>query len=138
MATDTIVVLVFPVGDESPYLTRLVPDLDTMTALIGGYLQALPVGRGATMYLHEEGKYVGLSINRHANVLVRDLGVGLAPDDFIVGQVVITGNYDAAGNMDGNDHDVPKAILDACRRIGFDIEDRSNTDGGDPSSPTKS
>lgn len=134
MATDSIVALVFPVGDEEPYLTRVVPDLDTMSGLVGGYLQALPLGHGATLYLHEEGKYEGLPLNRHANVLVRDLGVGLAPDDFIVGQVVVTGDHDAAGRSDGMDHDVPEAILAACRRIGFDIEDRG--DGGD-ATPTE-
>lgn len=129
MAPDSIVVLVIPVGDEDPYLTRVVPDLDTMSGFVGGLLQALPLGRGATLYLHEEGKYEGLPLNRHANVLVRDLGIGLAPDDFIVGQVVITGDRDAAGRLDGMDHDVPATILDACRRIGFEVEDR--TDGDD-------
>ena len=68
------------------------------------------------MYVHEEGKLLGLGINRRANNLCwhfnRDLLLG---GDFIVGTAVIVGSLDPSGShsrlTDKQRHKVSEAIL---------------------------
>lgn len=117
-----ITVLVIP-PEEPAHLLRLTPDLTSLQALVGGYVQQVPLPRHAVMYLNEEGKFAGLAPNLHATVLARHLNAGLAPDDVVVGTVVVVGVVSATGAYDGDEHDVPPAIVDECRTIGIHVND---------------
>lgn len=121
-----ITVLVIPPGDVSAYLMRSRVDLAALQSLVGGFLQPLNVTSDAVLYLDEEGKYAGRAVNGSANKIVALADVGLAHDDFIVGQVVVVGVLDGAGRMDGNEHDVPASMLDLCARAGVAVADRTD------------
>lgn len=120
-----ITVLVIP-ADDPAHLLRLTPDLTALQTLVGGFLQQVPLPRHAVMYLNEEGKAEGLSPNLHATVLARHLNAGLAPDDVIVGTVVVLGVVSSTGAYDGEEHDVPPEIVEECRTIGIHVDDLSS------------
>lgn len=71
---------------------------------IGGWIEPvalqLPDGLAPVfMYVHEEGKLLGLAVNRVANFLVaRYAWHLLASGDFIVGSAIVAGSLDAEGN----------------------------------------
>lgn len=51
------------------------------------------------MYVHEEGKLLGLPVNRHANrITARFAWHILASGDFIVGTAIVVGPIDEEGN----------------------------------------
>lgn len=56
---------------------------------VGGFIQAVPIGTSHQMILNEEGKYAGLARNAIADALTTLGETGLAPNDFIVGDVLI-------------------------------------------------
>lgn len=117
-----ITVLVIPV-EGGAHLRRIAPDLASLQALVGGYIENVQLPYQGVLYCNEEGKFEGRSPNRHATVLARHLNAGLAPGDIIVGDVVIVGVVSAAGARDGDDHDVPTRIVEECRTIGIDVRD---------------
>lgn len=124
-----ITALVIPAGEGEP--ARLAPitaDLETMQGLVGGWLEALSLGQGAVMYLNEEGKILGLPLNTAANRIVALANPGLAPGDFIVGQVIILGDTAPDGTEDGAEHDVPASALEWCRLAGVKIDTTPNPD----------
>jgi hypothetical protein len=54
---------------------------------VGGDIEAVGVRRGTqVMYINEEGKILGLPLNRAATVLARD---AIPAGDYIVGDVVV-------------------------------------------------
>jgi len=73
---------------------------ESISKAVGGYIQLVPM-RGAfegfSMYLHEEGKLIGLPFNDWATALwEKSWGVGT---DYILGDVVIVNsNTDDDGN----------------------------------------
>ena len=59
---------------------------------VGGYVEALSSDDGDhTIWLNEEGKIAGLPVNSKGHRIVHELTI-LAPDDVIVGPVLITGD----------------------------------------------
>lgn len=64
---------------------------------VGGFIEAVPLKEDCTMYVNEEGKLQGLSINYIANLLAHRLNDGLREYDYIVGNAVICGPLDGAG-----------------------------------------
>lgn len=99
----------------SPTQLPTVVDIDgtyeSLRDLIGGYLEALPFTEGSSVYIDEEGKLKGLPPNLIATSLMRSIGPGLWPDDSICGTMVIVGNNDVNGEYDGEEHDVPDAVI---------------------------
>lgn len=56
-------------------------------------------GGSVWMYVHEEGKLIGLGINRRANALVYEFARYLLLEgDFIVGTAIVVGSIDGDGN----------------------------------------
>jgi len=87
--------------------------LEDMQKLVGGYVEALPGKHRAMLYVNEEGKLHHLPPNPLANRLVRDWAIGMFPDDFIVGNVLVLGSCD----KDGNETSCPAAAAEDVRRI---------------------
>lgn len=87
-----------------------IPDLSFagMQELVGGYVELIKFGRSGCAYLNEDGKGLGLPYNRLATLLCLYFRVGLAPGDFIVGPLIITGPLD----RDGNDTDIATQVAD--------------------------
>lgn len=82
--------------------------LEQLQQRVGGWIEAAPVfDRRLTMYCNEEGKILGLPINRLATIL-------LQPDahDVIAGDVVLVGGADAEGYDTSLPRDVQIALGD--------------------------
>lgn len=64
------------------------------------------------IYVNEDGKLQNLDFNERATQLVKqDIPIGLAHDDFIVGNMVIVGCLNEDGLFDEEDHDVPEHLI---------------------------
>lgn len=88
---------------------------DGLVELVGGYIEHLPFGDGSA-WINENGKADGLPFNKAATDLCRKFKVGIATDDFIVGNMVVTGPADE----EGEDTDVTEKM---ARKI-FSSPDR--------------
>ena len=122
MAPREITVLVVPAEAGSAALRAIIPDLPTLTSLVGGDLEAVRLLPGrATMYVNAEGKYAGLAPNPTADRLLAAAGVRLMPGDHVVGQVVVVGDCDRHGAQEGDEHDVPAEVLDLCARCEIPV-----------------
>ena len=74
-------------------------ELTQLQSLVGGYIQAVTLPNGVTMWLNEEGKLHGLEHNSSAQRLFdRSFGAGY---DLIVGDAVLMGGADEEGDTLG-------------------------------------
>jgi hypothetical protein len=79
--------------------------LECLQSAVGGWIEGIDLGNGAMMYCNEEGKCSGLPANLVATRLYEAVyGAGI---DIIVGDVCIIGTKNPAGEIDGEDYDVP-------------------------------
>jgi len=69
-----------------------------LSETVGGFIEAIPLHNGCTMYINEEGKLQGLAINYVANTIAHRLNSNLPDYDYIVGNAVICGPLDGEGN----------------------------------------
>jgi hypothetical protein len=74
-------VVVVPVGDE-PFEARIDPGLDAMQRVVAGYIEAVPLERGVQLICNEEGKLLGLPMNRRV-AAIKDVICG----DFLISRV---------------------------------------------------
>jgi len=91
--------------------------LKSMQDAVGGMIEYLPLTDNAHAYIDEEGKLKGKKVNVMATMLCRKLNIGLAPDDMIVGDMLILGSLNKKGDRDGEEHDVPSSLLPAFSKI---------------------
>lgn len=102
--------------DGTVEVRQVKTDLESMNALVGGYLEAVTGNGPWHAYVDEEGKYKNLPVNYVANLVLTRLGwPGISLGDFVVGRVVILGD-------DGPDEaDVPEDVaavaLNAHRHV---------------------
>jgi hypothetical protein len=77
--------------------------LPTLQGLVGGYIQGLPCGDDAHAYINDEGKFDPLTCkpNMGATRFAHEF-IGIAPDDWIAGTMVILGN-----GANGEEADAP-------------------------------
>ena len=98
--TNTMVVI----RVETNPVTETSNGFESLTDLVGGYIEHLylkhPDGI-AVMYLNEDGKRLGLSLNPIANRLAH-LYAGISEDDLILGDVAIVGPPDFHYGNDTN------------------------------------
>ena len=88
-------------------------ELSTLQDAVGGWIQALDVVGGMSMYLNEEGKILGLPINPVGTAYFVDTwGEG---HDVINGDVVFTGLPDNEGETTGL---TPEQLADVVDRVG--------------------
>lgn len=68
-------------------------------AAVGGFIEPVSLSGGTYMYVNEEGKLLGLPVNKKAMRLcwhnARSL---MLSGDFIVGSVIVVGSLDRVGN----------------------------------------
>jgi hypothetical protein len=118
-----LLALVIPAGDAPARQERLVGNAETIGGIVGGDLEAVPLGHDAVLYCNEEGKYMHLPVNGHATRMLAVSGTPLGiPGDFIAGNAVVFGRYDADGRNDGYEHDVPASVLDLVARAGVPFD----------------
>lgn len=103
--------IVIEVGKE-PVIKELNAEGGIKAELNGGWLEHLRFSDDTHAYIDEEGKQKGLPINHAATQLCEKYGVGLASDDVIVGTFIILGTLNENGINDGNEHDVPKMLIE--------------------------
>lgn len=85
---------------------------DFVTELDGGYIELLHLTDDAHAYLDEDGKSKNLPINQRATSLLQDeLKIGLHPNDFIVGKLIILGCLNEDGIHDGEEYDIPEHLI---------------------------
>lgn len=92
----------YAVIEPNGYIGHLVSDSDTilydkMVSIVGGYIEAVYLD-GATAYVNEEGKLLGLPKNIWATNLAHAHHAVYA-DDYIAGNMLIVGNSDDEGEM---------------------------------------
>jgi hypothetical protein len=80
-------------------------DLAYLSEQVGGYIEAVALvdtgdEDGMDLFLNEEGKLEGLRTNLRATLLAHSFG-SIFADDYIVGDVVVTGPVDGDGEQTG-------------------------------------
>jgi hypothetical protein len=85
-------------------------ELRELQALVGGWIQAVPVDGPFSVYCNEEGKVMSppLPPNYQAT---RTFGSLLAPDDIIAGDVVVLGDLDDEGETTSLSEEDVRSIL---------------------------
>lgn len=88
-------------------------ELKTLQNAVSGWIQAIDVVGDMSIYLNEEGKMLGLPINKVATQYFDDT---YGPNyDVIVGDVVFTGLPDSEGETTGL---TPEQLADVVDRVG--------------------
>lgn len=82
---------------------------ETIRSAVGGYIEALTLADGLTLWCNEEGKLQRLPVNRQASALIRLFGV----DDLIVGDALLT----AGADDDGETLPLPDEHADSLTRF---------------------
>lgn len=96
-------VLLIPT-DADPEIREIVPSLEVLKSLVGGWLENVTLTPDAHMYVNDEGKILGLPINKVATLLVRYFRTGWP--DVIAGPAVVLGTV-----PDGEEGPCPQEIL---------------------------
>jgi hypothetical protein len=100
-------VLVITTDDTAVAIHVADLDLEWLQHTVGGYIEIFTGRPGWHGYCNEEGKLLGLPINKLATGFARELGWNDRGVDFIVGDVVFLGN-----GVDGEEASVPEWLLD--------------------------
>ncbi len=104
MSKGTKTVIVRP---DVQVAVRVVNDFQ---AALGGYLEALPVGEGFTVFIDEDGKAKGLPRNERAESIIRAMlaknDQTMLPCDHIVGPAIFVGI-----DEEGNACDLPASVI---------------------------
>lgn len=97
--------------------------LEDFQKLVGGDIESVNWNESVTAYVNEDGKMLGLPLNSRATTLAHHTyKIGLAPDDCIVGPLVLVGMVDA----EGIDTDVPEHLIDKIVGITIDCLDSTH------------
>jgi len=81
---------------HKPYVTEIGNDLKSMQAVVGGYIQAVPLAGDAVLICNEEGKLDGLPFNRRFG------------NDILVGTFFIASSDDLGEFISLPDSDIEK------------------------------
>ncbi len=92
---------------------------EEMVAVVGGPIQALSLRLlNQFAYVNEDGKGLELPLNQKATGLCKSLNVGLAHDDYIVGNFIVVGPPDEDGNETDVHPNFARALLETTWRPG--------------------
>lgn len=67
----------------------------TLSSAVGGYIEAVALPSGMTLWVNEDGKNLGLPVNEYATRLFVS---AYGATDIIVGNAIVTGGVDDEGN----------------------------------------
>lgn len=73
---------------------------EVMSSAVGGWVEAVRLSDSLTMWVNEEGKFMGLDVNKIGTIWFEN-AFGEYSDDVIVGDVFFTGGVDARGYTKG-------------------------------------
>lgn len=107
----TVKALVIPVGSNG-MVQEIVPDLDTLQGIVGGYIEAVSYDGTWHAYCDEEGKIKRKPVNPFATALA--YGLGWPKGDMLVGDVVFLGESESE---DGEEGDVPQDVIDKWKAL---------------------
>ena len=86
--------------------TEYEPGLKFLQTAVGGYIEAVDIAEGMTMYVNEEGKMSGLAENVVATYLAWN-AAAIAPHDWIAGDAIIAGfDFETGENRALTDEEV--------------------------------
>ena len=106
--------ILVPVDEKEP-LQRVefdATDIGTIQGHVGGNVQVIDVNRPASsLWIHEEGKLIGLPINRRASLLLWLHAPAFRGQDILAGPVLVTGVADAAGDTTSVPGDLTALLL---------------------------
>lgn len=77
--------------------------LEDYQQAVGGHVQGVPFP-GGSLFVNDDGKSAGLPANDFATQLCAAFAVGLAEDDYIVGNAVLVGEPNAEGELTSVDY----------------------------------
>lgn len=66
-------------------------DFEGLQEAVGGYIQQLYLAPGIWAWVNEEGKIDNLPVNPKATAFCHLVGPNIAPDDYVVGTMIVTG-----------------------------------------------
>ena len=105
--------LVVKPGSTVAELVEVPTDLDGLTAIVGGLLEAVTPSTADAgkwhAYVDEEGKYKGLPVNLFGTILAHSLG--WTGREYLVGPMVFLGSSGA------DEADLPTETLDMITRV---------------------
>lgn len=82
----------------------------TLSNAVGGYIEAVSLPNGLTLWVNEEGKLNGLPVNEYATRLFTS---AFGAVDIIVGNAIVTGGADDEGETLGlTDKEVADLVAD--------------------------
>ena len=91
--------LLVPIEGPLQILRPGTESYDTLNKAVGGYIECVPLKvNEVSLWLHEEGKIIGLPHNPRAQLLWEH---SYGPSDVIVGPAVLTGGVDDEGETLG-------------------------------------
>lgn len=78
--------------DKAPQLIEMPNELEAMQAIVGGYIEVMPIAEGVAIVCNEEGKMNGLELNRpiYYNGEMVDI---IAGTFFIAGEDISSGDF---------------------------------------------
>ena len=68
--------------DRAPYITSVSDSLENLQKIVGGYIELLSFASDGALVMNEEGKIIGLPLNRTASLM---FGIPIVGDTFLIG-----------------------------------------------------
>ena len=103
--------IVIPSDERRPLAVKEFNSIEDYQSVLGGYIEAISAGEGGlSIFANEEGKLIGLPLNRRATLLWHLRLYPYQPGDVLAGDVVLVGPTNARGDT----LDVPVALRDFC------------------------
>lgn len=101
--------IVIPSDERRPLAIKEFNSIEDYQSVLGGYVEAISAGEGGlSIFANEEGKLIGLPLNRRATLLWHMRLYPHQPGDVLAGDVVLVGPTNARGDT----LDVPVALRD--------------------------
>ncbi|UTV34846.1 DUF3846 domain-containing protein [Bacillus altitudinis] len=115
MTSETIRVMVLKAGVEEGRIVEKFPNtLEALQEAVGGYIEAVRVTSSIIIWTNEEGKPKGLNHNFH-------LSLNGFIEDWVVGDVVITGSNEEGENVSLTDEEIEEIQKRFLNRGTFDL-----------------
>lgn len=94
-------------------------DLKALQSAVGGYVEAVSLKDKGDMWVNEEGKLRGFTVNRIATNLFLDVYNLI---DYVVGDVVITAKSDEYGEIKSLRDEEVAGILEYVGRVSSELD----------------